>query len=177
MGLFNCITNVIIMLHLDLEEVTVVSAIRIDAMVNTVDLTDVAQAMDLANFLTNLEVNLSIICNSLPMLIPLYATWKHRRCGGDGEDEYVSRIRGASTSRQREFLVQDLTNGLPLETIYGKNNIHFTATVGRGEPRSAGNEQSDEDNWDSESTRRLPWNAQAITIETKWSITEERAKQ
>lgn len=157
------------------SRVTVVSAVRIAALIQLVDVQYIARATDMASFLTNLEVFLSILCNSLPMLIPLYAYWKNRRVGGDGEDEYVSRIRGSS-SRGHGYLVEDLTNGLPLETIYGKNNIHFTATVGRGDPRSPANEQSEDDNWDSESTRRLPWNAQAITIERKWSITEETAK-
>lgn len=127
--------------------------------------------------MSNLEVLLSILCNSLPMLIPLYAYWKNRKFGGDGEDEYVSRIRGSSASRRHAFLVEDLTSGLPLETIYGQNHIHFTATVGRGEPRSQiNNDCGDDDMSDSESQRRLPCNAQAITIETKWSITEETTR-
>ncbi|ROW12370.1 hypothetical protein VMCG_00673 [Cytospora schulzeri] len=202
LGLFNCITNTIIMLvplytiwtlkkvsvstRLGLSGVfllsvvvTVVSALRISAIVKTVEPNDLTRASDVAVFATNLEVQLSILCNSLPMLIPLYAYWKNRRVGGDGEDEYVSRLRGSSASRQHAFLVEDLTSGLPLETIYGQNHIHFTATVGRGEPREPMNEQcggGDEDHSDSESTRRLPWNAQAITIETKWSITEETAR-
>ncbi|KUI64460.1 hypothetical protein VM1G_00653 [Cytospora mali] len=199
MGFFNCITNLIIMfvpLHtvwtlnkvsvstrLGLSGVfllslivTVVSAVRIAAMIKIVQPEELTRAMAMAIFLTNLEVHLSILCNSLPMLIPLYAYWKHRKFGGAGEDEYVSRLRGSSASRRHQFLVEDLTNGLPLETIYGQNGIHFTATVGRGEPRSPIRARSEDDSWDSESTRRLPWNAQAITIETKWSITEEQAK-
>lgn len=201
MGLFNCITNIIIMLiplhtiwtlnkvsvstRLGLSGVfllglvvTVVSAIRIAAIIKMIKPSDLTRAVDLATFLSNLEVLLSILCNSLPMLIPLYVYWKNRRIGGDGEDEYVSRLRGPSASRQHTFLVEDLTSGLPLETIYGQNHIHFTATVGRGEPRPTTNEQcGDDDNSDSESQRRLPWNAQAITIETKWSITEESARR
>lgn len=158
------------------------SAIRISAIVKIIEPNELARAIDVAVLMTNLEAHLSILCNSLPMLIPLYAYWKNRKIGGDGEDEYLSRIRGSSasassSSRQHAFLVEDLTSGLPLETIYGQNHIHFTATVGRGEPRSLENEHCGEDDTsDSESQRRLPWNAQAITIETKWSITEETTR-
>ncbi|KAK2604951.1 hypothetical protein N8I77_007841 [Diaporthe amygdali] len=199
-GLFNLITNTIIMLvplytvwtlkkvsvstRLGLSAVfllnfgvIVVSVTRIAVMIGVRDLSDVIDSMVTVTFLSVFEVNLSIFCNSLPMLLPLYTYWKNRRFGGDGEDEYVSRLRGDSQSRRHEHLVEDLTNGIPLETIYGKDNVHFTTTVGRGESsRRTNEEQSEDDGSDSESTRRLPRNAQAITIETKWSITEETVK-
>lgn len=199
-GLFNLITNTIIMLvplytvwtlqkvristRLGLSAVfllnlmvTVVSVTRIALMIGVQDLNEVLSSMVIVTFMTVLESNLSILCNSLPMLLPLYTYWKHRRFGGAGEDEYVSRLRGDSQSGRNEHLVENLTNGIPLETIYGKDNVHFTTTVGRGDrPRRTNYEQSEDDGSDSESTRRLPRNAQAITIETKWSITEETVK-
>lgn len=148
------------------------------------------KAVDLITFLTVLEVNLSILCNSLPMLLPLYSYWRYRKFFAEGEDEYVSRVRGGSEKRnERRHLVQSVANGLPLETIYGKDNVHFTATVIRGASlsqgrtereqsvgRSASTPEDDGGHWneDSESTRRLSRNAGAITIETKWTITESR---
>ncbi|KAL2287690.1 hypothetical protein FJTKL_05058 [Diaporthe vaccinii] len=199
-GLFNLITNTIIMLvplytiwtlkkvsvstRLGLSAVfllnlmvTVVSVTRIALMIGVSDLDEVLSSMIIVTFMTVLEANLSILCNSLPMLLPLYSYWKQRRFGGEGEDEYVSRLRGDSQSHRHEHLVEDLTNGIALETIYGKDNVHFTTTVGRGDSsRRTNYEQSEDDGSDSESTRRLPRNAQAITIETKWSITEETVK-
>lgn len=154
-----------------------VSVTRIALMIGVSDLDEVLSSMIIVTFMTVLEANLSILCNSLPMLLPLYTYWKQRRFGGDGEDEYVSRLRGDSQSHRHEHLVEDLTNGIALETIYGKDNVHFTTTVGRGDSsRRTNYEQSEDDGSDSESTRRLPRNAQAITIETKWSITEETVK-
>ncbi|POS74049.1 integral membrane protein [Diaporthe helianthi] len=199
-GMFNLITNTIIMLvplhtvwtlqkvnlstRLGLSAVfllnlvvIVVSVTRIALMIDVKDINGVLDSMVVVTFISVLEVNLSILCNSLPMLLPLYAYWKHRRFGGGGEDEYVSRLRGDSLSGRHEHLVENLTNGIPLETIYGKDNVHFTTTVGRGDmSRRTNYEQSEDDGSDSESTRRLPRNAQAITIETKWSITEETVK-
>ena len=113
----------------------VVSVTRIAMMIGVQDLNEVLSSMVIVTFMTVLESNLSILCNSLPMLLPLYTYWKHRRFGGDGEDEYVSRLRGDSQSGRHEHLVENLTNGIPLETIYGKDNVHFTTTVGRATGR------------------------------------------
>lgn len=186
--------------------------------------------------LTATEANLSIITNSSPMLLPLYTWWKYRRVWGEGADDYVSRLRGSNEHDDSERLagrqgdggdrhrsaVENLVNGVPLETIYGVDHVHFTATVIRGNRDSIkmttnpshnnnNNDSSnkrqkknkkktqaslskttmdDEDDGEdpygdasseSESTRRLPNNAQTtghahhegIQIETKWSITEE----
>lgn len=125
------------------------------------------------------------------MLLPLYSYWRYRKFFGAGEDEYVSRVRGDKGNHS--FLVQNVANGLPLETIYGKENVHFTATVmhappssqdSSGEPkhsmmmgRRASSPNNEGGHWldgDSESTRRLSRNAGVITIETKWTITESR---
>lgn len=160
-------------------------------------------------FLSVLEVNLSILCNSMPMLLPLYSYWRYRRFFGAGEDEYVSRIGGdgdnvdpgerARRARSQLSLLKDVTNGLPLETIYGKDEIHFTATVaagpapGHGPPRGHARRKSkvgksrsrsrpptnwSEENSETESTRRLSRNMgpAGIKIETKWTITEETRK-
>lgn len=103
-------------------------------------------------------------------------------------------------------MVEDIVSGVPLEAIYGVDHVHFTTTVRRGggggssrnnsgdsgikmtatrtRTRSNGEQDRDDDRdgdvdlSDSESTWRLPRNAQAtghagIQIETKWSITEE----
>lgn len=141
-------------------------------------------------FLAVLEVNLSILCNSLPMLLPLYSYWRYRRFYDHMEDEYVSRVRGV-TGRNDQFLVEDVTNGLPLEIIYGKRNVHFEATIGadrrdsreyskaRFKPnlmsRSRTLRARSGDDGDTESTRRLSRNAGAtgIKIETYWTVTEE----
>lgn len=104
--------------------------------------------METGTFLAVLEVNLSILCNSLPMLLPLYSFWRYRRVYGEGEDEYVSRVRGdeergnnggagrggAHARDLKLDLLHNITNGLPLETIYGEDDIHFVATVGTGSP-------------------------------------------
>lgn len=157
-------------------------------------------------FLAGLETQLSILCNSLPMLLPLYSYWRYRRFFAEDEDEYVSRVRGGiEPCKHRKFAFEDVTNGLPLETIYGQDNIHFTAAIGSGEagptaccaqprpttksklkgirrsisaPRSRtpGLPYPFEDSSDGESTRRLGGSAggtTGITIETKWTITEE----
>lgn len=98
--------------------------------------------MEEGTFLAVLEVNLSILCNSLPMLLPLYSFWRYRKVYGEGEDEYVSRVRGGSIAeadaRDKLSVLKNVTNGLPLETIYGEDDIHFVATVGVGENASAG---------------------------------------
>lgn len=103
--------------------------------------------MEEGTFLAVLEVNLSILCNSLPMLLPLYSFWRYRRVYGAGEDEYVSRVRGGAdggdtspgaAARDKLLVLKNVTNGLPLETIYGEDDIHFVATVGVGEGASAG---------------------------------------
>lgn len=140
--------------------------------------------MAFINFFTILEVSLSILCNSLPTLLPLYSYWRYRRFYGEGEDEYVARMNesdGTGGIVRHKFLVASVANGLPLETIYGKDNIHFTASVGAGEQhqlqpcsRERTRALTPDDGWETESTRRLSRNAGVITIETKWSITESR---
>lgn len=145
-----------------------------------------------------LEANLSILCNSLPMLLPLYSYWRYRKVYAVDEDEYISRIRdGDEQPKHRTFAFEDVTNGLPLESIYGQNHVHFTTAVGSGEVATGHNKghtrtQSKskkpgrrwkgdefEDISDGESTRRLGGNAgppggpSGITIETRWTITEE----
>ncbi|TDZ25580.1 hypothetical protein Cob_v001633 [Colletotrichum orbiculare MAFF 240422] len=194
-GLFNCIINTIIMLVpfytiWTLRKVSIstrwglsavfllnllaiiASIVRIVTMVNVYSLSEVMANMAVSTFLTVFETNLTILCNSLPMLLPLWAFWKHRRFE---TDEYVSRLGGNSQSCKHEHLVEDLTNGIPLETMYGKNISHFTTTVGRGDARR-GSENDSDCVSETESTRRLPRNAQAITIETKWTIKEETTK-
>lgn len=150
---------------------------------------------ELVIFFSVLEVNLTILCNSLPMLLPLYSYWRYRKFFAAGEDEYVSRVRGDG---EGNYLVENVANGLPLETIYGKDHIHFTATVMRGDAssssqgvadgkhslirkgggggRARASTPEDEEHWpgDSESTRRLSRNAGVITIETEWTIMESR---
>ncbi|WYZ42164.1 hypothetical protein EsH8_V_001059 [Colletotrichum jinshuiense] len=190
-GLFNCITNTLIMLVplytiWSLKKVSVSTRwglsgvfllnLMLSIMMNVYSLTQVVNNMPITTFLTVLETQLTILCNSLPMLLPLWAFWKHRRFE---TDEYVSRLGGNSQSCKHEHLVSDLTNGIPLETMYGKNHVQFTTTViGRGDSRrgSGTNDEDEDDVSESESTRRLPRNAQAITIETKWSIAEETTK-
>ncbi|TEA20997.1 hypothetical protein C8034_v007457 [Colletotrichum sidae] len=164
-GLFNCIINTIII-------AIIASIVRIVTMVNVYSLSEVMANMAVSTFLTVFETNLTILCNSLPMLLPLWAFWKHRRFE---TDEYVSRLGGNSQSCKHEHLVEDLTNGIPLETMYGKNISHFTTTVGRGDARR-GSENDSDCVSETESTRRLPRNAQVITIETKWTIKEETTK-
>lgn len=147
--------------------------------------------LDLIIFFSVLEVSLSILCNSLPMLLPLYSYWRYRKFFAEGEDEYVSRVRDGGNCHN---LVENVANGLPLETIYGKDHVHFTATIMRGDTSSShdpadgkhsirGNSgggragtPEDDERWigDSESTRRLSRNAGVITIETEWTITESR---
>lgn len=148
-------------------------------------------------FLTALEVNLSILCNSLPMLLPLYSYWRYRKVYAEDQDEYVSRIRDDNQmpSKPRKFVFEDVANGLPLETIYGKDNVHYTTAVGTGDGtgdtrgvsrghlkakpsisksiagsmRGRGIHDPFSDASDAESARRVP----GITIETKWTVTEE----
>lgn len=143
-----------------------------------------------------LEANLSILCNSLPMLLPLYSYWRYRRVYASDEDEYISRIRdGDEPPKHRAFAFEDVTNGLPLETIYGQNNVHFTTAVSLGEVASTGQHTKGHNKspskskkparrWkgdefeeisDGDSMRRLDGNEglSGITIETKWTITEE----
>lgn len=143
------------------------------------------KAIDELTFLTVMEVNLSILCNSLPMLLPLYSYWRYRKFFGKGQDEYVSRVRGLTEKGDVRYLVETVANGMPLETIYGKGDVHFTATVmTSGDPsqertQSTGRREctpEDDDHWpgDSESTWRLSRNAGVITIETEWTITESR---
>ncbi|KAK1705956.1 uncharacterized protein BDZ83DRAFT_594011, partial [Colletotrichum acutatum] len=175
-GLFNCITNTVIML-VPLYTIWSLKKVSVSTrwgLSGVFFLEQVVRNMPVATFLTVLETNLTILCNSLPMLLPLWAFWKHRRFE---TDEYVSRLGGNSQSCKHEHLVEDLTNGIPLETMYGKNDVHFTTTViGRGELRRRSNGTDEDDISETESTQRLPRNAQAITIETKWSIVEETTK-
>lgn len=152
-------------------------------------------------YLTVLEANLSILCNSLPMLLPLYSYWRYRKFFGEGEDEYVSRLGGTSRGHHLhhsngshgggggggkhpngEFVLQNVTNGLPLETIYGQDHVHFSATVDARSQKSSRRmtrriSLRSVDEWDSESTRPLEVNAagtEGIKIETHWTITETR---
>lgn len=167
------------------------------------DITQVV--MEEGIFLTVLEVNLMILCNSMPMLLPLYSYWRYRRFFGAGEDQYVSQVAGDGQplahdrlhrTRTQLSLLKDVTNGIPLETIYGKEDIHFTSTVSAGPGPDHGPSRShtrpkskrgtsrpsserSEDNWDAESTRRLPRHmgpTGTIKIETEWTITEENRK-
>ncbi|KAI8170235.1 hypothetical protein K4K49_000179 [Colletotrichum sp. SAR 10_70] len=157
-GLFNCISNTIIM---------------VVPLYTIWTLRKVMRNLAVTTFLTVLETHLTILCNSLPMLLPLWAFWKHRRFE---TDEYVSRLGGSTQSGKHDHLVEDLTNGIPLETMYGSNITHFTTTVGTGGMRRGSGNDGDSDVSETESTQRLPRNAQAITIETKWSIKEETTK-
>lgn len=70
-------------------------------------------------YLSVLEVTLSVLCNSLPMLLPLYSYWRYRKVYAEDQDEYVSRIRdgGQSSANPHKFIIQSVANGLPLETI------------------------------------------------------------
>lgn len=70
---------------------------------------------------------------SLPILLPLYTYWKHRRYGGDGEDdEYVSRLRRDSQSHRHEHLVEDLTNGIARDDLRkGQRALHNDGRAGR----------------------------------------------
>ncbi|KAK2772139.1 integral membrane protein [Colletotrichum kahawae] len=195
-GLFNCISNTIIMIVplytiWTLRKVSVStrwglsavfllnliaiigSVVRLIIMMDVHSLSQVMRNLAVTTFLTVLETHLTILCNSLPMLLPLWAFWKHRRFE---TDEYVSRIGGSSQSGKHDHLVEDLTNGIPLETMYGSNITHFTTTVGTGGMRRGSGNDGDSDVSETESTQRLPRNAQAITIETKWSIKEETTK-
>lgn len=142
-------------------------------MMDVRSLSQVMRNLAVTTFLTVLETHLTILCNSLPMLLPLWAFWKHRRFE---TDEYVSRLGGSTQSGKHDHLVEDLTNGIPLETMYGSNITHFTTTVGTGGMRRGSGNDGDSDVSETESTQRLPRNAQAITIETKWSIKEETTK-
>lgn len=98
--------------------------------------------MATGGFLQTFEANLSILCNSLPMLLPLYSYWRYRRFYGEGEDEYVSRIGGGDNSlstdvraaREQRRVFVNMTNGLPLEIdpLYGQDH-YFTTRVELGE--------------------------------------------
>lgn len=139
----------------------------------------------MAILLTTLEANISIATNSLPMLLPLYSYWRYRKVWGQGEDEYVSRLRGdtpaAGADRARHYTaVEDIVSGVPLEMIYGIDNIHFSVNIGRGSMQMTPSERPSDENdaWESESMQVLSRNSQptGIQIETKWSITEETVK-
>ncbi|TIC90444.1 hypothetical protein CH35J_011826 [Colletotrichum higginsianum] len=202
-GLFNCVVNSFIMLvplytiwslrkvsvstRLGLSSVfllnliaIIVSIVRLSIMVNVRTLDQVVENLAITTFLTVLETHLTILCNSLPMLLPLWAFWKHRRFE---TDEYVSRLGGDSgqSSRRHKRLVEDLTNGIPLETMYGEKIASFTTTVGRGESRRrrrrpGTDDDGGDDGSDTGSTAGLPGNAEGIRIETKWTISEETTK-
>ncbi|KAJ0136836.1 hypothetical protein CTA2_2117, partial [Colletotrichum tanaceti] len=162
-GLFNCVVNSFVMLvplytiwslrkvsvstRLGLSSVfllnliaIVVSIVRLSMMMDVRSLDEVVQNLAVTTFLTVLETHLTILCNSLPMLLPLWAFWKHRRFE---TDEYVTRLGGGGggdndtgqSDRRHKRLVADLTNGIPLETMYGEKIASFTTTVGRGESR------------------------------------------
>ncbi|TQN70370.1 hypothetical protein CSHISOI_05166 [Colletotrichum shisoi] len=196
-GLFNCVVNSFVMLvplytiwslrkvsvstRLGLSSVfllnliaIIVSIVRLSIMVNVGTLDEVMGNLAMTTFLTVLETHLTILCNSLPMLLPLWAFWKHRRFEAD---EYVTRLGGDSdqSSRRHKRLVEDLTNGIPLETMYGEKIVSFTTTVGRGESRRRPG-TDDDDGSGTGSTAGLPGNAEGIRIETKWTISEETTK-
>lgn len=132
------------------------------------------------------------------MLLPLYSYWRYRKCYAEDEDEYISRIREADEPpKRRAFAFEDVANGLPLETIYGQDHIHFTTFVGsvgpstahqrtrsKSRPRTKSTTRSEsrplegttlDDGSDADSTWALGGNGspKGITIETKWTITEE----
>lgn len=97
--------------------------------------------MATGGFLQTFEAHLGIMCNSLPMLVPLYSYWRYRKFYGEGEDEYVSRLGGgvgaagesAQQQQQRRVFVH-MANGLPLELdeLYGQRSF-FMTRVERGE--------------------------------------------
>lgn len=122
------------------------------------------------------------------MLLPLYSYWRYRKIYAEDQDEYVSRIRdGSQASISRKFVFEDVANGLPLETIYGKDHVHYTTAVGTGRTKAHGESKKSRsksisgsvkergmrdpfaDTSEAESSQRMP----GITIETKWMITEE----
>lgn len=72
-------------------------------------------------YLSVLEVTLSVLCNSLPMLLPLYSYWRYRKVFARDQDEYVSRIRdgGQLSPSPHKYIIQSVANGMPLETIVG----------------------------------------------------------
>ncbi|KAJ4416425.1 hypothetical protein N0V82_006767 [Gnomoniopsis sp. IMI 355080] len=213
-ALFNCLTNLIIGLlplytiwslvtvsvstRLGLTcvfvlgiSVTLVSVYRIYLLASndTEYAKEPMVSISLITFLSVLEVTLSILCNSLPMLLPLYSYWRYRKVYNDDQDEYVSRIRnnGQADQQSPKFIIESIANGLPLETIYGKENVHFTTEIGTGDSRShlkskssisksiagsirgRGTRDPFEEFPAAESSRKVP----GITIETKWTVTEE----
>ncbi|KAJ4391148.1 hypothetical protein N0V93_004764 [Gnomoniopsis smithogilvyi] len=168
--------------------VTLVSVYRIYLLASN-SIHEPMISIGLVTYLSVLEVTLSILCNSLPMLLPLYSYWRYRKVYAADQDEYVSRIRndGQAADNPHKFIIEGVANGLPLETIYGKANVHHTTVIGTGVNRShlkskpsisksiagsirgRGTHDPFEGDSATESTRRLP----GITIETKWTVTEE----
>ncbi|CAN8097490.1 unnamed protein product [Discula destructiva] len=174
--------------------VTILSAYRVYRLAAPSTEADPVGSMELVTSLSILECNLSVLCNSLPMLLPLYSYWRYRKFFAEDEDEYVSRIREGDRQplQRRVFTFEDVTNGLPLETIYGQENVHFTAAVGPGETARRTKPKSSRPMWttksrrkavgdpfedksDGESTRRLGCSAGSagITIERVWTVREE----
>lgn len=142
-----------------------------------------------------LETHLAILINSVPMLIPLYSYWRYRKIWGRGQDEYVARLRGDAQRAEERMggeqllVVENVVSGIPLETIYGVNYIHFSTSVRRGSvemtpvgtPSGRQSRSGDHEHkhmWQSESVQNLATHAQAIGIQvhTEWTITEHTVR-
>lgn len=132
---------------------------------------EVPKLMAHTSFLSTLEVNLSIFCDSCPMVIPLITWYNGRYTDGMGHEDYLNSF---ADSRRHERIIDHITNGLPLDTIYGKDNVHYKATVVAMTRQKRAKSES-HDVSDSESTLGLPKNAQAINIERNWTITIDKA--
>lgn len=66
------------------------------------------------------------------MLLPLYSYWRYRKVYAEDQDEYVSRIRnnGEAAANPHKFIIESVTNGMPLETIVRIFPYTFFAFLG-----------------------------------------------
>lgn len=121
------------------------------------------------DFLSTTEVNLGILCVSLPMLGPVLGRVMNRRGAsklsatpdGNRQFEYSSNARSSRRKRTAD-------DTLCMDTIYGDENANYDA---RATAKQAAGEASSQDGSEiSLNGRRDGERSKAIVVQKQWSI-------
>ncbi|KAK3313020.1 hypothetical protein B0H66DRAFT_384076 [Apodospora peruviana] len=168
--------------------VSIVAIVRIQVLATVLQIPELTSTMMWPTFWSAFEVNLAILCVSMPMLGTLWARCTRRRGAskleGPSSDgvsgSYEARSSSKSTSKVRNQQRRDLGDTeIGLETIYASNReIHYESAVAAAGKTSAGHEGRSDGSQatlipDRGSLRQDP---SAIKVYTKWTITHDQAR-
>ncbi|KAJ9134133.1 Integral membrane protein [Pleurostoma richardsiae] len=152
--------------------VSVVAVARIVAL-TSLDLTfDLTGTMIYADWLSAVEPNLAILCISLPMLRPLRTHIRSRKTPSHALSNTDENSRFNDSKRMRIRDAND--DSFAMETIYAPNaEVHYEATAGRSRSRSR-DESGSLDGSETELSPKGLQSNKAITVETRWVVTESK---